>query len=174
MRGNYTADVLWNIGVKNVRVIGCPTLFRHRNPDHRIDLPKLEKVRKVGYTLRREVDPAYAPDITRYLKVQRDTLLALAKRSEVTVFAQGEIEEKKVVIGTPEQREEAIAKLIESGWFTGQDDPLAEALPRAAVLLRRRRRVRRGCQAPAARARLPAARQPDLARQRRAVDLLHL
>jgi polysaccharide pyruvyl transferase WcaK-like protein len=126
VRGNYTADVLWNIGVKNVRVIGCPTLFRRRNPDHRIDLPKLEKVRKVGYTLRREVDPAYAPDINQYLKVQRDTLLELAKDREVTVFAQGEIEEKKVVMGTPEQREEAIAKLIDSGWFTGKDDPLVK------------------------------------------------
>lgn len=124
VRGNYTADVLWGIGIKNVRVIGCPTLFRRRNPDLRIDLPKLDHVRKLGYTLRREVDPAYARDIKRYLSVQRDTLLSLAKGRDITVFAQGEIEEKKVVLGTPEQREAAIEALTASGWFTGPDDPL--------------------------------------------------
>jgi hypothetical protein len=39
-------------------------------------------------------------------------------------MAQGEVEEKKVVMGTAEQREEAIKKLTEAGWFTGADDPL--------------------------------------------------
>jgi hypothetical protein len=124
VRGEYTADVLWNIGVKNVRVIGCPTLFRSRNPDLRIKLPALDKIKKVGYTLRREVDPAYAPDIAQYLKVQRETLLALAGKYDVTVMAQGEVEEKKVVMGTEAQREEAIAKLSAEGWFTGADDPM--------------------------------------------------
>ena len=124
VRGEYTADVLWNIGVKNVRVIGCPTLFRSRNPDLKITLPKLEKIRRLGYTLRREVDPDYAPDIARYLKVQRDTLLALAGKYDVTVMAQGEVEEKKVVMGSEAQREEAIKKLTDTKWFTGPDDPL--------------------------------------------------
>jgi hypothetical protein len=124
VRGEYTADVLWNIGVKNVRVIGCPTLFRSRNPDLKIKLPPLDKIRRIGYTLRREVDPAYAPDIAQYLKVQRETVLALAAKYSVTVMAQGEVEEKKVVMGTAEQREDAIKKLTEADWFTGADDPL--------------------------------------------------
>ena len=125
VRGTYTADVLWNIGIKNVRIIGCPTLFRHRDADLRIDLPPLEKVRTVGYTLRREVVGDLCaghqplPD-----RSARTLILELADRRELTVFAQGEIEEKKVVLGTPEQREEAIAKLSESGWFTGKDDPM--------------------------------------------------
>jgi hypothetical protein len=132
VRGEYTADVLWNIGVKNVRVIGCPTLFRSRNPDLRITLPPLETIKRVGYTLRREVDKDYAPDITRYLKVQRETLLELAATHDVTVMAQGEIEEKKMVMGTPEQREEAVTHLTKLGWFTGADDPLL-ALYRKAL-----------------------------------------
>jgi polysaccharide pyruvyl transferase WcaK-like protein len=124
VRGEYTADVLWNIGVKNVRVIGCPTLFRSRNPDLKVALPPLKKLRKIGYTLRREVDPAYAPDIAQYLKVQRDTLLELAAKYDVTVMAQGEVEEKKMVMGSEAQREEAVEKLTKENWFTGADDPL--------------------------------------------------
>src|SRR4029079_13585580 len=41
VRGAYTAQVLWDIGVKNSRIIGCPTMFRHRNPDLRAAMPPL-------------------------------------------------------------------------------------------------------------------------------------
>lgn len=124
VRGTYTAELLWSIGVKNVRVIGCPTLFRHNDPNLRIELPPLADVHKVGYTLRREVSPTYACDISRYLAIQRQTILEMAARFEVTVMAQGEIEEKKMVFGRPEQRDEAIAALQKQGWFAGADDRL--------------------------------------------------
>src|SRR5215207_10191304 len=55
VRGDYTAEVLWDIGVRNLRMVGCPTLFRARNPDLRIDLPPLESIDRVAFTLRREV-----------------------------------------------------------------------------------------------------------------------
>jgi hypothetical protein len=132
VRGSYTADVLWQIGIKNVRVIGCPTLFRHRDPDLRIDLAPLDSVRKLAFTLRREVSATYAQNISRYLSVQRETILALARRFELSISAQGEIEEKKVVLGTPEQREEAIGALAAAGWLQGSDDPLT-ALYRTAL-----------------------------------------
>lgn len=132
VRGAYTADVLWRTGIKNVRVIGCPTLFRHRDPGLRIDLPPLASVCKAAFTLRREVSATYAQDIPRYLSVQRDTILALARRFELSVSAQGEIEEKKAVLGTLEQREEAIGALRAAGWLEGDDDPLT-ALYRNAL-----------------------------------------
>lgn len=124
VRGTYTAELLWSIGVKNVRVIGCPTLFRRNDPNLRIDLPPLSGVRNVGYTLRREVSSTYARDIESYLSIQRRTLLDIAARFDVTVMAQGEVEEKKMVFGTPEQRQEAIAALRSARWFEGDDDPL--------------------------------------------------
>ncbi|HSK51493.1 MAG TPA: polysaccharide pyruvyl transferase family protein [Clostridia bacterium] len=124
VRGAYTADVLWGIGVRNVRVIGCPTLFRRRDPDLRIELPPLETVRRVAFTLRREVSATYARDIQRYLAVQRETALGLDRRFELSISAQGEVEEKKVVLGTAEQREAAIAALAQAGWLGGEDDPL--------------------------------------------------
>jgi len=126
VRGMYTAEVLWNLGIKNVRIIGCPTLFRNNDPDLRIDLPPLDEVKRVAFTLRREVSGAYARDIARYLAVQRQSILSLADRYDLTIAAQGEIEEKKVVMGTPEQREQAISQLIAQGWFTGPDDRLID------------------------------------------------
>jgi polysaccharide pyruvyl transferase WcaK-like protein len=126
VRGSYTAQVLWDIGVKNARIIGCPTLFRHRNPELRIDLPPLSTVEHVGYTLRREVSKTYSQDIERYLALQHQTILDAASRFDVTILAQGEIEEKKLVLGTEEQRDEALATLAAQKWFVGPDDPMVE------------------------------------------------
>ena len=41
----YTAEVLWDLGIKNVRIVGCPTAFRNNDPDLRIDLPPLDRSR---------------------------------------------------------------------------------------------------------------------------------
>lgn len=124
VRGVYTADVLWSIGVKNVRIIGCPTLYRRNDPENRIELPPLETIRQLGYTLRREVSATYSPDIDRYLSLQRESILSLASRFDVTVMAQGEIEEKKIVFGTPEQRAQAMTDLDNHRWFQGAEDPM--------------------------------------------------
>lgn len=124
VRGEFTAEVLWDLGIKNARVVGCPTLYRNNNPELRVTLPKLEDVRDTVFTLRREVSGSYASDIERYLTLHHDTIIELAKRFNVIVSAQGEIEEKKILWGTPEQREEAMAQLAHEKWFTGPDDPM--------------------------------------------------
>jgi hypothetical protein len=116
VRGTYSAEVLNGIGIKNVRIIGCPTAFRANKPNLAIKLPALDSVKKVGITLRREVSPTYARDIKRYLTFHRDLVKMLAGRFEATLMAQGEIEEKKLALGTPEQKEEAIAALRRNGW----------------------------------------------------------
>lgn len=124
VRGAYTADVLWSQGIRNARIIGCPTVFRNNDPNLRIDLPPLESVREVAYTLRREVDPTYAQDLPRYLDLQRDTILDLSRRFNLDVLAQGEVEEKNILWGNPEQRARNIAKLRAENWLRGEDDPL--------------------------------------------------
>jgi hypothetical protein len=124
VRGAYTADVLWSLGIKNVRIIGCPTLFRRRDPDLRIDLPSLESVKRVAFTLRREVGGDYAQDVARYLALQRDAILDLSGRFDLTVMTQGETEEKAILFGEPAQRDEALATLTKQGWFRGDDDKL--------------------------------------------------
>lgn len=124
VRGIYTAEVLWSLGIRNARIIGCPTLFRNNNPNLRVILPPLDEIRQVVFTLRREVSGAYAQDVAHYLRVQRDGVLAMAQRFDVTIAAQGEIEEKKILWGTPAQRDHAFAQLTAEGWFTGPDDPM--------------------------------------------------
>jgi hypothetical protein len=114
--GFYPAEVLWKLGIKNVRIVGCPTAFRNNDPDLRIDLKPLDQVQKAGLTLRREVSPTYAPDIQRYLTFHRDLIKDIAGRFDTVLMAQGEIEEKKIVLGTPEQTEEAIAALKDNSW----------------------------------------------------------
>jgi hypothetical protein len=125
VRGAYTAQVLWDLGIRNVRIIGCPTAFRRNDPDLTITLPPLDRVRKVGVTMRREVSPAYAKDIERYLTFHRDLVKGLAARFEIVLMAQGEVEEKKLVFGTDAQREEAIAALKGkeevANWFFDPD-----------------------------------------------------
>lgn len=116
VRGAYSAEVLHAIGIKNVRIIGCPTAFRANKPDLSITLPPLEEVKKVGITLRREVSPTYAQNIKRYLTFHRDLVKTLAGRFDATLMAQGEIEEKKLALGTLEQKEEAIAALRQNRW----------------------------------------------------------
>jgi hypothetical protein len=130
VRGSYTAQVLWDIGVKNSRIIGCPTMFRRCDPDLRIDLPPLETVRRVGYTLRREVSKTYSQDIERYLELQHQTILEAAARFDITVMAQGEVEEKKLVLGNERDREEASAELFQKKWFKGPDDPMVDIYKR--------------------------------------------
>jgi polysaccharide pyruvyl transferase WcaK-like protein len=116
VRGTYSAQVLWDIGIRNVRIIGCPTAFRRNDPDLAIKLPSLDSVQQVGVTLRREVSPTYAQDIKRYLTFHRDLVKDLASRFDVVLMAQGEVEEKKLVFGTPEQKEEGIAALRANKW----------------------------------------------------------
>lgn len=118
VRGSYSAQVLWDIGIKNVRIIGCPTAFRRNDPNLAITLPPLDKVRYAGVTMRREVSTAYAQDIRRYLTFHRDLAKMLAERFEVVLMAQGEVDEKKIVFGTPEQKEEAFAALRANNWVS--------------------------------------------------------
>jgi hypothetical protein len=116
VRGAYSAQVLWDLGIKNVRVVGCPTAFRRNDPNLEIKLPPLEKIRTAGITLRREVSKTYAQNVERYLTFHRDMVKEMASRLDVVLMAQGEVEEKKMVFGTPAQREEAFAALKSHAW----------------------------------------------------------
>lgn len=116
VRGTYSAEVLNDLGIRNVRIIGCPTAFRNNNPNLAIRLPPLDQVKKAGVTLRREVSKTYAQDIQRYLTFHRDLVKAMADRFEVTLMSQGEAEEKKLALGTPEQKAAAMVALKDNAW----------------------------------------------------------
>src|SRR4051794_14445216 len=103
VRGAYSAQVLWDIGIRNVCIVGCPTAFGRNNPNLEIKLRPLDRIRTAGITLRREVSGTYAQDIEHYLTFHRGLVKGLASRFDVVPMAQGEVEEKKIVYGTPEQ-----------------------------------------------------------------------
>lgn len=117
VRGEYTADVLWDLGIRNIRIVGCPTAFRARDPELRIDLPALDSVKTVGITMRREVSSTYSPDVKTYLATHRDLVKDLSKRFDTVLMMQGEVEEKKLLWGTDEQKEEAWAALRANNWI---------------------------------------------------------
>jgi hypothetical protein len=118
VRGAFSAQVLWDVGIRNVRIVGCPTAFRRNDPDLRIDLPALDEVRHAGITMRREVSPSYSHDIERYLTFHRDLVKSLAQRFDVTLMAQGEVEEKKIVLGSKEQKAEAFTSFRANTWVS--------------------------------------------------------
>jgi polysaccharide pyruvyl transferase WcaK-like protein len=117
VRGAYTAEVLWDLGIKNVRIVGCPTAFRNNDPDLRIDLPPLDQIKNVGFTMRREVSAAYAQDIETYLTRHRDVVKEMARRFDIVMMMQGEVEEKKLLWGTDEQKAHALAELKNNAWI---------------------------------------------------------
>jgi hypothetical protein len=116
VRGAYTAEVLGDIGIHNTRIIGCPTAFRRNDPELRIKLPPLDSIRKVGITIRREVSPDYAKDIGQYLTFHRDLVKTMARRFDAVLMTQGEVEEKKLVLGTETQRDDAMDALRAHPW----------------------------------------------------------
>ena len=116
VRGTYSAEVLNDLGIRNVRIIGCPTAFRNNDPNLAIRLPPLEQVKTAGVTLRREVSKTYAQDIKRYLTFHRSLVKAMADRFEVTLMSQGEVEEKKLALGTIDQQAQAMTALRANEW----------------------------------------------------------
>jgi len=116
VRGTYSAEVLNDLGIKNVRIIGCPTAFRNNDPNLAIRLPPLEQIKTAGVTLRREVSKTYAQDIKRYLTFHRSLVKAMADRFEVTLMSQGEVEEKKLALGTIDQQAQAMTALRANEW----------------------------------------------------------
>lgn len=125
VRGAYSAEVLNDLGVRNVEIIGCPSLFRQNDPWLRIEAKPIEEVRKVAFNMRREVSKTYAADIGRYLAVQRDFILRLAERFDLTVTAHGEPPEKAFFFKEEELIAKHLPELVGSGWFDGPDGVMA-------------------------------------------------
>lgn len=124
VRGAYTAEVLSKMGIQNIDIIGCPSIYRHNQPSMEIHLQPLEAIKRVAFSLRREVDTNYTTDPKRYLDFQRHLILQLDQRFLLTVMAQGEIEEKIIYYRDSDRMSLAIHSLTESKWIADMEDPL--------------------------------------------------
>lgn len=122
VRGAYSADVLFDNGIKNVEVVGCPSVFRARNSELKLDMKHPYNIRKIAFSLRRETGDGYARDVQSYRQIQRDFMLRLDAESDLTVTIHGEREEKSFYFRDLEQVDAAIETLRNSGWMTPDNE----------------------------------------------------
>jgi hypothetical protein len=126
VRGELSVKVLSSIGIKNVRVIGCPTVFRHGRPKLTIRKPVWQALKRVGFTLRRNT-----PNSTVF---QRYLLHYLHGRFDLSIICAGELEEKIIFYANKGQLADgdaqvakSVATLVEKGWLYDDADPLLDA-----------------------------------------------
>jgi hypothetical protein len=117
VRGCFTADLLYKNGIKNVEIVGCPSLFRTRNRNLQISI-KDKDIKRMAFSIRREVDGKYASDVEKYLRIQRQFLLNAASEFDTTVTIHGEPEEKSFFYNDADTIDRARATLIHETWFS--------------------------------------------------------
>lgn len=128
VRGARTAEELASFGVKNLDVIGCPTLFRRRTRDGQIRNWNPEAVRRVAFNIRREVSHDYARNAASYLKRHLDIFAKFDDAFETTVMTHGEVAEKIFAFRQDQHYGTASAELAQQGWFgKAQDDRVRKA-----------------------------------------------
>jgi len=122
VRGAFSAETLRQNGIRNVEVVGCPTMFRTRNRDLKIRVPDQRDIRKVAFSLRREQDHTYTADPQAYLRNQKAALLKVDEQSDMVMSAHGEQEEKAFFLRDAAAKEKAVAEFVKTGWWSGPDD----------------------------------------------------
>lgn len=123
VRGEFTAQTLRGIGVDNVDIVGCPSLFRRRDRALKLRLKPASEVNRVAFSLRRETSRVYAVDQDKFVRRQRDLLIKLARAHDVTVTIHGEPEEKAFFDNDAAGIAQATERLRQSGWFTPETEP---------------------------------------------------
>ena len=126
VRGTYTAEIMNDIGIRNVEIIGCPSLLRHNNPFLRVKPKPWAEMKRVAFNLRREVSPHYANDAARYLDIQKRMMRDLHRQFDLTVTVHGEPAEKAFFFKDEQTLPKYTAELFKSGWFESESDPLVE------------------------------------------------
>lgn len=122
VRGAFSAETLRRNGIKNVDVVGCPSIFRTRERDLVIKVPDQRDIRKVAFSLRREADRSYTVDPVAYLRNQKAALLKVDSQSEMVMSSHGEHEEKAFFLRDAAAKERAVAEFVKTGWWSGPDD----------------------------------------------------
>ncbi|WP_426957406.1 polysaccharide pyruvyl transferase family protein [Muricoccus radiodurans] len=122
VRGAYSAEVLWDNGIRNVEVVGCPSIFRARDPEMRLRRVAPDAVKKVAFSLRRETGHNYSRNVADYLSVQKATMLRLDRETDLTVTVHGELEERAFALRQEDRIEAATEELRRRRWFTPEDE----------------------------------------------------
>ena len=107
VRGNYSAEVLNDLGIKKIRVIGCPSFYRSGSPKLRIKKMGYSPDTTIGFTLNKYLWGEYASDWIKSLRLQRSLFLQCIKHKSSFLYSQGEREEtlSTLVMGEEKQRQ---------------------------------------------------------------------
>lgn len=125
VRGTYTAEVLASIGIRNVRIIGCPSYYRSLRPSLTMRQPDPETAR-IGITLNKYLYGPYVSHRLKAIRLQRALIAAAARRPGSHVFSQGEREESLLPLVPPPERAALLASILDS--FDLREDGAAAAL----------------------------------------------
>ncbi|MBX9749405.1 MAG: polysaccharide pyruvyl transferase family protein [Roseococcus sp.] len=125
VRGAYTAEVLADIGIHNVRIIGCPSFYRSLRPALVLRRADPETAR-IGVTLNKYLAGPYASSRLKTIRLQRSLIAQAARRPGSHVFSQGEREESLLRLVSPPERASLLASILDS--FQLREDGAAAAL----------------------------------------------
>ncbi len=125
VRGVYSAEVFNDIGIKNIRIIGCPSFYRNLRPS--IEIKPLDPANaRVGLTLNKYLSADYASNATKTNRMQRALIEAVAKRPANRLYSQGEREETLAIFETGEAKQKHIRSIL--GKYNLEGDKDVEAL----------------------------------------------
>lgn len=125
VRGVYSAEVFNDIGIKNIRIIGCPSFYRNLRPS--IEIKPLDPASaRVGLTLNKYLSADYASNATKTNRMQRALIEAVAKRPANRLYSQGEREETLAIFETGEAKQKHIRSIL--GKYNLEGDKDVEAL----------------------------------------------
>jgi len=116
VRGAFTAETLHHNGIHNVKIVGCPSMFRARNRELKLQ-HATEGPKRVSFSVRREVDSMYSANPAEFVTTQKRIIAKIALNAEIYLSCHGEPEEKAFFFKAPKQLDLAAAKLVAAGWF---------------------------------------------------------
>ncbi|MFB9172906.1 polysaccharide pyruvyl transferase family protein [Roseibium salinum] len=121
VRGVYSAEVFNDIGIKNIRIIGCPSFYRGLRPS--IEIKPLDPANaRVGLTLNRYLSADYASNATKTNRMQRALIQAVARREKNRLYSQGEREETLAIYETGEEKQKHIQGILSKYDLMGDKD----------------------------------------------------
>jgi hypothetical protein len=128
VRGAYSASILNDNGIANAEIVGCPTMFRHREPEIKLRHKHVESGSRLAFSLRRETGHNYTEDADAFLNTQKRIIAQLDRRFDLTITLHGETEEKAYYYQDRTEIPAARQRLIDSGWLDPVYGPILEKL----------------------------------------------
>jgi polysaccharide pyruvyl transferase WcaK-like protein len=111
VRGNYSAEILNDLGIKNIRVIGCPSFYRSGSPKLRIKKMRYSPDMTIGFTLNKYLWGEYASDWIKSLRLQRSLFLQCINHKSSFLYSQGEREETLSTLVIGEEKRQQLDKI---------------------------------------------------------------